>query len=178
MGCCYSKPEEDPQSADTGWGMGEKPRCIICSSQDESLRFFILADSIRARHRSLGSMKHEHEVENFKVNMKLLTSGDLEVRLTRKGPEDDMRLSVAVLLMDDNIELMDTIIKEDTKKKDVPIAKVTFPMVALVKRIPSISFIVVAVSVTVGDTKVETNNDFSQMDYDTFFAWRGDQSDW
>ena len=105
------------------------------------------------------------------MDVKLLTSGDLKVELIRKGPKDDMKLSVALLLIDDSIELMNTIIKEVTEKKDVSIAKVTFPIVNLVEQILHLSFIVLAVSVTVGDTKMETSNDFSETDYNTFFAW-------
>ena len=54
----------------------------------------------------------------------------------------------------------------------------TFPIVTLSDRILPLSFFVVAVSISVGDTVVETSNDFSQSDYNTFFAWRSDKSDW
>ena len=87
-----------------------------------------------------------------------------------------MKGSVAVLqlLIDDTIELMETIIKEVTEKKDLSIAKVTFPIVTLVDQILNLSFIVVvAVSVTMGDIKMETI-DFSETDNSTFFAWRSD----
>ena len=58
----------------------------LLSSIEESLRFYILADCLRARNRSLGrNMKHNYTGEKFKVDVKLLTNGDLEVSLLRRG---------------------------------------------------------------------------------------------
>ena len=148
-------------------------------SKEEPLRFFILADNIRAKHRSLGrNMKHNYRGENFKVDVKLLTNGNLEVSLHRIGHEVDMHLRVALILIDENIEVLDTVLREDAREKGAEVAGVTFPIVTLSDRIHQLSFFVVAVSISMGDIVVETNNEFTQKDYNTFFAWRSDKSDW
>ena len=79
----------------------------FCKSKEESLRFYILADWIRVRNRSLGrNMKH-YTGENFKVGVKLLTNGDPKVSLLRRGQEEDFQLKVALILIDENIEVLD-----------------------------------------------------------------------
>ena len=182
MGCFCSKEEitDDKQSSislesqmtlgSTNW---------FAKSKEESLRFYILADCIRARKRSLGSnMKHDFRGANFKVDVKLLTNGNLEVSLHRIGHEVDMHLKVVLILIDENIEVLDTVLREDAREKGSEVAGVTFPIVTLSDRIHQLSFFVVAVSISMGDIVVETNNEFTQKDYNTFFAWRSDESDW
>ena len=89
-----------------------------------------------------------------------------------------MHLKVVWILIDENIEVLDKGVKEDTQEKGAETTSVTFPIVPLSDRILPLSFFVVAVSISRGDTVVETNNGFSQSDYNTFFAWRSDKSDW
>ena len=82
-------------------------------------------------------------------------------------------------MIDDNFEVLDTVLKEDTREKGSNIAGVTFPIVKFSDRILQLSFFVVAVSISMGDMVVETSNTFTQSDYNTFFAWRFDKwSDW
>ena len=124
-------------------------------------------------------MVHEYKEDNFEVEAKLLTDGDLEVVLLRKVEEEvDMHLKVVLILVDENIEVLDKVVQDDTQEKGAETDRVTFPIVTLSDRILPLSFFVLAVSISVGDTVVETNNYFSQSDYNTFFAWRSDKSDW
>ena len=182
MGCFCSKEEipEDKQSAislESQMSLGS--RNWFAKSKEESLRFYILADCIRSRKRSLGAnMKHDFRGANFKVDVKLLTNGNLEVSLHRIGDEVDMHLKVALILIDENIEVLDTVLREDKREKGAEVAGVTFPIVTLSDRIHQLSFFVVAVSISMGDIVVETNNEFTQKDYNTFFVWRSDKSDW
>ena len=81
-------------------------------------------------------------------------------------------------MIDENIEVLDKGVKEDTQEKGAETTSVTFPIVPLSDRILPLSFFVVAVSISIGDTVVETNNDFSLSDYNTFFASRSYKSDW
>ena len=184
MGCLCSNSNEETFdnkssiSLDSQVSLGS--RNWFCKSKEEPLRFFLLADCIRAKHRSLGrNMKHNYRGENFKVDVKLLTNGNLEVSLHRSGQEVDMHLKVALIMIDDNFEVLDTVLKEDTREKGATIAGVTFPIVKFSDRILQLSFFVVAVSISMGDTMVETSNTFTQSDFNTFFAWRYDKrSDW
>ena len=178
MGCLCSKEESDPDGTKSRISLGSES--WFCKSKDKEMKFHILADCIRARNRSLGrNMVHEYKENNFEVEAKLLTDGDLEVVLMRKVEEEvDMHLKVVLILIDENIEVLDKVVKEDTQEKGAETARVTFPIVTLSDRILPLSFFVVAVSISVGDTVVETNNYFSQSDYNTFFAWRSDKSDW
>ena len=92
---------------------------------------------MRAKHRSLGhNMVHNYNDENFQVDVKLLTNGDLEVIMIRKNDEHvaDANLKVA-LIMVENIEVMDTAYWEDAKDKDEKRARVTFPIVKLCTKI-------------------------------------------
>ena len=79
MGCFCSKEEisDDKQSSislESQMSLGSTN--WFAKSKEESLRFYILADCIRARKRSLGlNMKHNFRGANFKVDVKLLTNG-------------------------------------------------------------------------------------------------------
>ena len=102
MGCLCSKSNEENVdnksviSLDSQMSLGS--RNWFCKSKEEPFRFFILADCIRAKHRSLGrNVKHNYRGENFKVDVKLLTNGNLEVSLHRSGEEVDMNLKVALI---------------------------------------------------------------------------------
>ena len=102
MGCLCSKSNEENVdnksviSLDSQMSLGS--RNWFCKSKEEPFRFFILADCIRAKHRSLGrNVKHNYRGENFKVDVKLLTNGNLEVSLHRSGEEVDMNLIVALI---------------------------------------------------------------------------------
>ena len=58
---------------------------------------------------------HEYKEDNFEVEAKLLTDGDLEVVLLRKVEEEvDMHLKVVLILVDENIEVLDKVVKVDT----------------------------------------------------------------
>ena len=127
-------------------------------------------------------MVHNYNDENFQVDVKLLTNGDLEVIMIRKNDDHvaDANLKVALIMVDENIEVMDTAYREETKDKDEKRARVTFPIVKLCTQIPQLSFFVVAVSISVGGkVAVETSSDqFTRTDYNTFLSWRSDRSDW
>ena len=149
------------------------------------MRFYILADSVRAKRRSLGHyMDHNYDGEHLQVDVRLLTNGDLEVVMTRKGDVHDteVNLKVALIMVDANIEVMDKAIREETNTKDnnEKKARVTFPIVELCEQIPQLTFFVVAVDISVGGklVGVTKSDEFSTTDYNTFFAWRGDRSDW
>ena len=96
MGCFCSKEEipDDKQSVislESQMSLGSTN--WFAKSKEESLRFYILADCIRARKRSLGSnMKHNFRGANFKVDVKLLSNGNLEVSLHRIGQQVGMHL--------------------------------------------------------------------------------------
>ena len=76
MGCLCSKEEipDDKQSTiSLEFQMSLGSRNWFAKSKEESLRFYILADCIRARKRSLGSnMKHDFRGANFKLDVKLV----------------------------------------------------------------------------------------------------------
>ena len=97
--------------------------------------------------------------KNYKVDVRLLSTRNLEVKLTKKVSKDDMKLDVTVLLVDNLIEVKDTINKEDTTWKDEKTATVTFPLNEM-KQIHNLSFIVVLVRVFMGDVMI--SNYFSQ----------------
>ena len=141
MGGCCSKIDDEEKMVG--------PNSYFFKSQEDPLRFYLQADFIRAKekHKALEiNMKEEF----FKVNLKLMPStGYLDVKLTGKEAKNDLRLNVAVLLLNDKIELLTTMTKEDTKIGGKT-ASVSFPMAALVSLNPFISFIIVAVSVRVG----------------------------
>ena len=60
-------------------------------------------------------MVHEYTEDNFEVEVKLLTDGDLEVVLLRKVEDEvDMHLKVVLILVDENIEVLDKVVKVDT----------------------------------------------------------------
>ena len=121
------------------------------------------------------NMVHKYKEDNFEVEAKLLTDGDLEVVLLRKVEDEvNMHLKAVLILVDENIE----VVQDDTQEKGAETARVTFPIVTLSDRILPLSFFVVAVSISMGDTVVEKNNGFSLSDYNTFFASRSDKSDW
>ena len=88
MGCVCSKSNEETFdnkssiSLDSQTPLGS--RNWFSKSKEEPLRFFILADCIRAKHRN---MKHNYRGDNFKVDVKLLTTGDLEASLPMRGQE-------------------------------------------------------------------------------------------
>ena len=132
---------------------------------------------------SLGhNMVHSYNDEDFQVDVKLMTNGDLAIIMIRKGVDHDadVNLKVALIMIDENIEVMETAYREDTREKDELRARVTFPIVKLCTQIPQLSFFVVAVSISVGGkVVVETSsNQFTKADYNTFLAWRSDRSDW
>ena len=79
-----------------------------------------------------------------------------------------------MILIDENIEVLDTVLREDIWEKGADTAGVTFPIVKLSDRIIQLSFFLLAVSISMGDTVKETNNEFTQNDYNTFFDWRSD----
>ena len=91
------------------------------NSKEQALRFYILTDCVRAKHRSLGhKMVHNYNDEKFQVDVKLLTNGDLEVIMIRKNDDHvaDANLKVALIMVDENIEIMDSAYREDAKDKD------------------------------------------------------------
>ena len=149
------------------------PNSYFFKSQEDPLRFYLQADFIRAKekHKALEiNMKEEF----FKVNLKLMPStGYLDVKLTGKEAKNDLKLKVAVLLLllNDKIELLTTVTKEDTKIGGKT-ASLIFPMAALVSLNPFISFIVVAVSVGVGDTMMDTSKELTKDDINNFSAWK------
>ena len=60
-------------------------------------------------------MVHEYTEDNFEVEAKLLTDGDLEVVLLRKVEDEvDMHLKVVLILVYENIEVLDKVVKVDT----------------------------------------------------------------
>ena len=93
MGCCYSKDTDD---GDTVSWISQLSQLSFGSKnwffkpKDQDLRFYILADSVRAKHMSLGhNMVHSYNDEDFQVDVKLMTNGDLRVDLIRKGDDHD-----------------------------------------------------------------------------------------
>ena len=151
--------------------------------KDQDLRFYILADSVRAKHRSLGhTMEHNYDGEHLQIDANLLTNGDIEIVMFRKGVvhEAEVNLKVALIMVDSKIEVMETAIREDTKDKDERRARVTFPIVELCEQIPQLTFFVVAVDISVGGqlVGVTRSDEFTSNDYNIFYAWRGDRSDW
>ena len=188
MGCCYSREtdvDEDKTIKSQASFSSLASSLASFGSRNwfykskDPLRFYILADSVRAKHRSLGrNMEHNYNDNNFQVDVKLMTNGDLRVDLIRKGDDHDadVNLKVALIMVDSKLEVMETATREDTKGKDVKRASVTFPIVKLCSQIHQLTFFVVAVSISVGSTVVvETNSlKFTKTDHDTFMAWRGD----
>ena len=55
-------------------------------------------------------MVHNYKDENFQVDVKLLTNGDLEVIMIRNGDDHvvDANLKVALIMVDENIEVVQT----------------------------------------------------------------------
>ena len=113
MGCFCSKEESGDS---TKSHISLESENWFCKSKEKEMKFHILADCIRARNRSLGrNMVHEYKEDNFEVEAKLLTDGDLEVVLLRKVEEEvDMHLKVVLILVDENIEVLDKVVKVDT----------------------------------------------------------------
>ena len=159
MGGCCSKPIDDSSDG------------YFSKSKEDPYRFYLQADFIRVKekHKALElNMKEEF----FRIDLKLLpTTGYLSVKLTCEKAKQDLKLNVAVLLVNDKLDLLTTVTKEDTKNRGKT-ATVSFPMAALVSLNPFISFIVVAVSVVVGDTMVETSRHLTEDDINTFSAWK------
>ena len=189
MGCCFSRKTDDDENETNKSQITQTsyescasfgPRNWFYKSKDQDMRFYILADSVRAkRHRSLGhNMVHNYNDDNFQVDVKLLTNGDLRVDLIRKGDDHDadVNLKVSLIKVDAKLEAMETDTRENTTNKDFKKASVTFPIVKLCSEIPQISFFVVVVSIYVEDkVVVETSsNKFNKTDHDTIMAWRGD----
>ena len=183
MGCCFSKETDGDENdiSKSQAAFGSKNWFYKCKDQD--MRFYILADSVRAKQRSLGHyMDHNYDGEHLQVDANLLTNGDLIIAMIRKGDVHDaeVNLKVALIMVDTNIEVMETAIREDTKDKGEKRARVTFPIVKLCERIPKLTFFVVAVDISVGGklVGVTRSDEFTTADYNTFYAWRGDRSVW
>ena len=78
-------------------------------------------------------------------------------------------------MIDQNIKPKHTTTKEAAGLKEVA---VSFPIVELVTSVKELSFFILEVDLDVGEFHIENNKGFTSADYDKFFAWRSDQSDW
>ena len=68
MGCCYSTEKDVDESGKSQVSLGS--RNWFYKSEEQDLRFYILADCLRAKHRSLGhNMMHNYNDENFQVDV-------------------------------------------------------------------------------------------------------------
>ena len=78
-------------------------------------------------------------------------------------------------MIDHDIVLKHTATKKATGMKEVA---VSFPIVELVTSVKELSFLILEVDLDVGEFHMANNEGFTSADYDKFFAWRSDQSDW
>ena len=70
MGCCFFTEKDVDETAKSQMSLGS--RNWFYKSIEQNLRFYILADCVRAKRRSLAnSMVHDYNGENFQADVKL-----------------------------------------------------------------------------------------------------------
>jgi len=170
-GCCSktkkTKEEVTWQEEYGGW---------VCRDPTMGPRFWFLADSIRVGTLGLTGKQAHVEDAVYRVDV-ALRAGHLLVTLSPGEGEDHQQLALKATLhmIDQDIELKHTATKKAAGMKEVA---VSFPIVELVTSVKELSFFILEVDLDVGEFHMANNEGFTSADYDKFFAWRSDQSDW
>jgi hypothetical protein len=186
MGCCFSALLKKTKRE--GYKKNAKGK-FVCRDEGAGPKFWFLADSLRQKKRSLGLTREQAVFQDdfYKLSVNLKKSGRLAVNLNRAREEMEGEVSITASLhiIDQNIELIHTVTKEGIAggKGDMfPDHKngvtVTFPISKIVDEIPAVTFFVLEADFVIGDHKMKNNLGFTEDDYEKFFAWRSDQSDW
>ena len=144
-------------------------------------RFWFLADSIRAGTLGLTGQQAHVEDAVYRVDVALVSCGELVVTLTPgEGREEvDLSLRATLHMVDHNVELMDDMFAEamsGNRREGVGLyggregVAVSFPVVKLVNDLRVLSFFVLEVDLDVGAHHMENNKGFTLEDRDKFLA--------
>ena len=188
MGCCFGKntPEAKWEGDHAKWVCRWVVVVIMSftiTPRDLSLgpRFWFLADSIRAGTLGLTGQQAHMEDAMYRVDVALVSCGELVVTLTPGEGHEQVELSLRATLhmVDHNVELINNIFAEarsGSRREGVGLYReregvgVSFPIVELVNDLRVLSFFVLEVDLDVGAHHMENNKGFTLEDRDKFLA--------
>ena len=147
----------------------------MCRDPTMGPRFLFLADSIRAGTLGLTGKQANVEDTVYRVDVALRADHLVVTLSPGEGEDQELALKATLHMIDQDIVLKNTTTKEAKGVKEVA---VSFPIVELVTSIKELSFFILEVDLDVGEFHMVNNEGFTSDDYNKFFAWRSDQSDW
>ena len=147
----------------------------MCRDPTMGPRFWFLADSIRAGTLGLTGKQANVEDAVYRVDVALRADHLVVTLSPGEGEDQELALKATLHMIDQDIVLKNTTTKEAKGVKEVA---VSFPIVELVTSVKELSFFILEVDLDVGEFHMANNKGFTSADYDKFFAWRSDQSDW
>ena len=147
----------------------------MCRDPTMGPRFWFLADSIRAGTLGLTGKQANVEDAVYRVDVALRADHLVVTLSPGEGEDQELALKATLHMIDQDIVLKNTTTKEAKGVKEVA---VSFPIVELVTSIKELSFFILEVDLDVGEFHMVNNEGFTSDDYNKFFAWRSDQSDW